>query len=213
VGGYPSDIEITSDGRLYVVDFGWLNEWLSPDDFVERGICSAIALGEEDTLLTVEREAQGLGIAKRDEAFEVEWQTYYRYNITDEIMSILECKALDFGPDSEVYAIVEAYRIVGRWLLVELGPDGELRSNRTISDDHWPYATSGYKVVLEVGSNGLAYVGLDRFELHLLSTGVYAFQVGQYILPAPDLLTLMVVGRGIIGVVIVIGVYRLGKRV
>ncbi len=220
--GRPTQLEIALDGRLYLVDFWDTIEIRSPYDMSLIGFCESIDCDSNGTLYSSTSvgapDDYCLKVAKHNGTIapgipSYEWMANFTYRLTSDLGYLFSGPTIRVDSSGMVHVLVFAQPRVGseslsEVLLLKFGPSGELISNSTITEPHW-WIPRG----LEVGTNGLAYVGVEEKLGDFNRMGVYAYVVGEYIPPPIDIVPIVLTATAIIGFIAVVEVFRRRRNV
>ncbi|MGY5859739.1 MAG: hypothetical protein RTU63_10240 [Candidatus Thorarchaeota archaeon] len=120
------------------------------------------------------------------------WHTNYTIPLPDGNSWFFVCGSIDVAPDGSVIAILNGMRLIYDYHLLKLDSNGNLLWDKIIGDDRWP-VYGGLTPELNIGDNGLAYVGFERYGDYGIEVAVSAFVVGPYNLGLEIPLTMIVV--------------------
>lgn len=219
LGGDPMRIDVASDGRIFNLDFGQLNVWDSSEVHELSVFVRAFALDENDILYTSQSKylssMPSVLLTKWTDSLEEEWNLTIGFSIAETEYIQTNCFGLDIDAEGSVLAVLGVSHIVNDWLLAKISPNGILEWNRTIADDHWIHGGGGGIIDIRVGTNGLAYLGMQKiFATTGYSMSVDAFIVGDYIPPILSLdLLLPIIGIAGVGVLVVAVILRRRRQI
>ena len=128
------------------------------------------------------------------------WHTNYTIPLPDATSWNYGCSAVDVAPDESVLAILHSMQLINEYHMIKFDPNGNHLWDKIIGDDRWP-VFGAREPKLEIGDNGLAYIGFERYGDYGMEVAVSAFVVGPYT-SGSEILTGMII-VGVAGAVIV----------
>ncbi len=118
------------------------------------------------------------------------WHSNYSIQLPDETYLNFECRVIDVAPDGSVLTILHEMHFTHDYHMLKFDSTGSFLWDKLIGDERWPPYT-GIEPQLEMGRNGLAYVGVELFGY--VGVGITAYVVGPYN-TGTNLQTMLIVG-------------------
>jgi len=135
------------------------------------------------------------------------WNTNYSIPLIDHSFLRVQCRSVDVAPDGSVIAILHEMELGYDFHMLKFDPSGSFLWDKIIGDDRWP-VYGGDEPKLQIGDNGLAYVGFQRYGDYGIDVAVSAFVIGVYDQDTNFTTTIVVLGiSGVALVAAVIVVY------
>jgi hypothetical protein len=138
------------------------------------------------------------------------WHTNYTIPLPDGNSWFFICGSIDVAPDGSVLAILHGMQLIYDYHLLKFDSNGNLLWDKIIGDERWP-VYGGHEPELNIGDNGLAYVGFERYGDYGIEIAVSAFVVGPYNF-GPEIPTNMMILVGISGAALVVVVVLYNRK-
>jgi len=210
-GRSSSEIEMKPDGM-----YSWNGETVEKRDFLGElswniSLRSLSVNFDESGNIYITSEGYGAGqhsdewqlmLSKWNPNGEELWHSNYTFPKNDGRSWIFKCRAIDVAPDGSIIALLHGVEIIHDYHLMKFDPEGNLLWDKIVGDERWPYP-GAREPKLEIGDNGLAYLGFNRIGDFRFEIGVSAFLIGPIIPYTPSLeLSPMIIIVGISGATI-----------
>lgn len=205
IPGY-SELIALSDGI-----YSWNGELIEKQDFQQNQIWNitddvfAVTFDDNGNIFTAVNtgdipEHWQVTVTKWDSNGQQVWNTNYSVPLDDGNSWYFYSRCIDVVPDGSILVTLHGNSIIYDCHMVKFDSSGNFVWDKIVSDEFWPTSSSS-NMKLEIGGNGVAYIGHNYIDDYGVHVGVSAFVIDTN--QSLDPLTILILG-GIAGTTIVV---------
>ena len=134
------------------------------------------------------------------------WNMNYSIPLIDSSSLNFMCRSIDVAPEGSVIAILHEMELSYDYHMLKFDSSGNLLWDKIIGNERWP-VYGAMEPKLQIGDNGLAYVGCNLYGDYGMEVAVSAFVIGPYDQDTNFPMTIVIVGisgAALVAVVIVV---------